>query len=224
MIQTPLGSVARRTMLAGGGALVLTGCAGTGSISGVEPSRGTAIIGLRIGDSPARQTTDDSASSPWSLFNRKPREPSAEITFGYIEPETGGIDLPILPGYSGKMAGLKTSGSGTTFEAANLIAGRYATIKGHFFTGAHVVYVLRFSAGGNRAVASEEIGGLGFTVNPGEVVYVGTLVLPSHGTGSVRVDDEFEAAASAFPALAQVGRERGSRLMESIGAPKSRRR
>lgn len=158
-----------------------------------------------------------------SIFKRQPRGPSAEITFGRVEPDTGNIDLPILPGYSGKMAQVRTGDEGTAFEAIDLIAGRYASIQGYFFTGGPVIYNIRFSRGGNRAVAADEIGGYDFTVTPGEVVYVGTVVFPPHGTGRILVEDEFDAAAAAHPRLAAVGRERGTRLMKSIGPPRSRR-
>lgn len=219
----PIGSLGRRALLAGGGALVLTGCAGGGTSSGSDQARGTVIIGLRIGDNPSGNTTRDSSSSPWSLFNRPPPAPRADVSFGYIEPETGGIDLPILPGYSGKMAEPKTEGSATTFVSETLFAGNYATIKGHIFPGSKTIYVLRFSAGrNNRLIAPDDVGGYGFTVNPSELVYVGTMVLPSYGSGRVRIDDEFDAAALAFPELAQIGRERGVRLMESIGVARSR--
>lgn len=223
MQQTSRGAVGRRTVLVGAGGLLLSSCAGGGATSGVKDrSRGTAVIGLRIGDGTRPQAPKD--DSILSLFKPRQRGPSAGVVFGLIEPDTGDIDLPLLPGYSGKMAEVRTDGNGTAYEAADLIAGRYATIKGHFFTGAYVVYNIRFSDGGNLAVAADEIGGYGFTVNPGEVVYVGTMVLSSYGTGPVRIADEFDAAAAAQPRLAAVGRERGVRLMESIGSPRSRRK
>lgn len=224
MTQASFGPLGRRAVLLGGGALVLSGCAaGSGAGPGADQARGTAIIGLRLGDNPPVTTIDGGSSSPWSLFNRRPPAPRAEVSFGYIEPGTGGIDLPILPGYSGKMAQPKTEGSATTFVSENLFAGDYATIKGLIFPGSKAIYILRFSAGSNnRQIAPEDVGGYGVTLNPGEVVYVGTLVLPPYGSGRVRVDDEFEAAAAAFPDLARVGRERGSRLMASIGMAKSR--
>jgi hypothetical protein len=222
MKQVSRGTVGRRAVLVGAGGLLLSGCAGGGATSGSDPARGTAVLGVRIGDGkPRRPPPDDSLLS---IFKSKPRGPSAEITFGLVEPDTGNIDLPILPGYSGKMAEVRTGDEGTAFKAIDLIAGRYATIKGFFFTGAYVIYNIRFSDGGNRAVAADEIGGYGFTVNPGEVVYVGTVVFPPHGTGQIRIDDEFDAAAAAHPRLAAVGRERGTRLMESIGTPRSRRK
>ncbi|MEQ8397262.1 hypothetical protein [Thalassobaculum sp.] len=224
MKQASFESPGRRAVLTGGGALILSGCAGGATDSGASQAQGTAIIGLRLGDRPSEDANRNSSSSPWSLFDRPPPAPRAEVSFGYIEPKTGGIDLPILPGYSGKMAEPKTEGSATTFVSASLFAGDYATIRGLIFPGSKTVYVLRFSAGSNnRLIAPDDIGGYGFTVNPGDVVYVGTMVLVSYGTGRVRIDDEFDAAASAFPELAQVGRERGSRLMASIGIPRSRR-
>jgi hypothetical protein len=51
---------------------------------------------------------------------------------------------------------------------------------------------------------------------------VGTVVFPPHGTGQLRIENEFDAAAAAHPRLAAVGRDRGTRIMESIGRPKSR--
>jgi hypothetical protein len=223
MKQAFRGTVERRAVLVGAGGLLLSGCAGGGASSGgngSDPSRGTAVIGLRIGDGkPRRPPPDDSILS---VFKPKVRGPSVEITFGLVEPDTGNIDLPILPGYSGKMAQLKTGDEGTAYEAIDLIAGRYASIQAYFFTGARVIYNVRFSDGGNRAIAADEIGGYGFTVNPGEVVYVGTVVFPPHGTGQLRIENEFDAAAAAHPRLAAVGRDRGTRIMESIGRPKSR--
>lgn len=216
-------AVGRRTILVGVGGLLLNGCAGGGATSGgPDPSRGTAVLGVRIGDGkPRRPAPDDSVLA---IFKQQPRGPTAEITLGLVEPDTGGIDLPILPRYSGKMAQVRTGDEGTAFEAIDLIAGRYATIQGYFFTGAQIIYNIRFSDGGNRAVAADEIGGYGFTVNPGEVVYVGTVVFPQYGTGQIRIEDDFDAAAAVHPRLAAVGRERGTRLMTSIGAPKSRRK
>ena len=220
--------VARRTVLVGAGGLLLSGCAtgeatsGGATSGGTDPARGTAVLGVRIGDGkPRRPPPDDSILS---IFKTKPRGPTAEITFGLVEPDTGDIDLPLLPGYSGKMAQVKTGDEGTAFEAIDLIAGRYASIQGYFFTGAYIIYNIRFSDGGNRAIAADEIGGYGFTVNPGEVVYVGTVVFSAHGTGPIRIEDEFDAAAAANPQLAAVGRERGVRLIKSIGSPKSRRK
>lgn len=223
MKQETRDAVGRRAILVGVGGLLLNGCAGGGATSGgTDASRGTAILGVRIGDGkPRRPPPDDSVLA---VFKQQPRGPTAEITFGLVEPDTGGIDLPILPRYSGKMAQVKTGDEGTAFEAIDLIAGRYATIQGYFFTGAQIIYNIRFSQGGNRAVAADEIGGYGFTVNPGEVVYVGTVVFPQYGTGQIRIEDDFDAAAAAHPRLAAIGRERGTRLMTSIGAPKSRRK
>lgn len=216
-------TVGRRALLVGVGGLLLNSCAGGGAASGgADPSRGTAVLGVRIGDGKSRRPPPD--DSVLSIFKPRQGGPTAEITFGLIEPETGGIDLPILPRYSGKMAQVKTGDEGTAFEAIDLIAGRYATIQGYFFTGAQIVYNIRFSDGGNRAVAADEIGGYGFTVNPGEVVYVGTVVFPQYGTGQLRIEDEFDAAAAVHPGLAAIGRARGTRLMTSIGTPRARRK
>lgn len=100
----------RRSVLAGLASAGLAGCAGG---AGGGSDLATAVIGLRIENTPALQTAR--ASYRWSvpLWSFASRDPTANLTFGQVDPATGAIDLPMFPGLHNVKAQVETRGYGT---------------------------------------------------------------------------------------------------------------
>lgn len=214
----------RRSVLAGLGAAGLAGCAtGAGNAGS-----GTAVIGLRIDDSPALHSARNGHHWYTPMFSFLSNDPTASLSFGLIDPETGAIDLPMFAGLHGVKAKVGTSGYATSFEAARLVSGRYATMQAHFNerpdSSRQIIRVLEFSGRGSRSADPDEVKGFAFTVAAGETVYVGTMILSlvtrpngKIGYAPPRVENEFTAAAAVDPVLAGLGAARGTRLMTLFG-------
>lgn len=205
---------------------MLPGCAG--GLGRGDPNLGTAVIGLRIQDTPALQ--EARAGHRWStpIFGLLNRPPRAGIRFARVDPSTGGVDLPFLVGLSDEYAWVRGEGFATAFDAVQLVAGRYVTMQAELIDTPSSRYapirVLTFSGSDRRSADPDELDGYEFDVAAGATVYVGTMVLSlvrggRHGFtfAPPRIEDEFAAASSAYPALAAVGRARGTRLMTRYG-------
>ncbi len=214
----------RRRVLTGLGAASLAGCATrTG-----EAGSGTAVIGLRIDDSPALHAARNGHIWFAPMFSFGSNDPTATLSFGLVDPATGAIDLPMFAGLQGVRARAETSGYSSSFEAARLVPGRYATMQAHFNerpdSTRQIIRVLEFSGRGSFAADAHEVKGYAFTVAAGETVYVGTMVLSlvTRPNGKIayappRIENEFAAAAKVNPVLAGLGAARGTRLMTLFG-------
>lgn len=212
----------RRTALALGIAAMLPGCAG-GRGPG-DPALGTVVLGLRLQDTPALQEARSHTlqGSSWIPLLRSP--PSSGIRFARVDPEQGGIDLPFLAGLSNELVQLNASGFASSFDDFALIPGRYVSMRAEMIVApenrASPRRILTFSGSGLKSADASELDGFEFSVQPGETVYVGTMVLALARGGPhgftyerPRVEDDFPAAAAAFPALLASGRSRATRLM-----------
>lgn len=217
------GGLNRRRVLALGLGLALGGCA---TAAGGAGDSGTAVIGLRIDDTPALRELRAGYSAP--LFSFAQREASAWLSFGRIEPDSGRVDLPMFASLRGMSARVDTEGYGTTFEAERLVPGRYLTREAQFLerpdSRYRLIRVLRFSGSESASAAAGLLGGFAFTVEPGETVYVGTMVLALErpfggqiGYALPRIVDEYDRAAAEHPELARLGRARATRLMTFVG-------
>ena len=217
---------------------------------GHDPELGTAVIGLRIQDSAALQAVRSTYHWTVPVLPFMRRDPEASLAFGRIDPASGGIYLPRSGRLQGLIAGIDTGGYETDFESFQLVPGRYVTLYAWFNEqpNQHTNYIRVLKFSGDRKTAEPatygsymdfgtreflsagpaELGGYEFTIARGETVYVGTLVLAlaqsganQYGYAPPRIEDEFAAASSAYPALAAVGQVRATRLMTPYGEPRA---
>lgn len=210
-------------MLAGASSLLLSGCAG--GLGRSDGTTGTAVIGLRIANSlELGAARDRYFSGLTNLFYRA--DPWASLSFGQVDPATGGVDMPWFATLQNVKAEVTTKGFATSFEPVRLVPGRYVTLNAHFIPDPSAYYrtdyVLEFSSRyGSRAKADDLIG-YQFNIAAGEVVYVGTVVLAlgakrggkgGYSHAAPQVVDEFTLAAARHPALHALGHGRGTRLM-----------
>lgn len=213
----------RRQVVAGGAALLLGGCAGgLGGGSG-GAGTGTAVIGLRIADSPGLRAARAAYLQLFpSLFGSDP--PRARLTLGQVDPSTGGVDLPWFAALHNVQAQVAAEGYATAFEAARLVAGSYVTMNARLYEKPsaryQIVRVLEFSGGSDRGAERAELNGYRFDIAAGETVYVGTMVLSIRQLPSGKFEhalpqvvDEFDKAAIAHPVLRALGPARATRLM-----------
>ncbi|GHD46195.1 hypothetical protein GCM10017083_15060 [Thalassobaculum fulvum] len=215
----------RRAVLAGASSLILSGCAGGPGRS--DGTTGTAVIGLRIANTlELGAARDRHFGGLANLFHRA--DPWASLSFGQVDPATGGVDMPWFATLKNVKAEVTTKGFATSFEAVSLVPGRYVTLNAHFIPDPSAYYrtdyVLEFSSRYGSRARAEDLVGYQFDIAAGELVYVGTIVLALGGKGGgessiryghavPRLVDEFTMAAARHPALHALGRERGTRLM-----------
>jgi len=215
----------RRAVLAGASSLLLSGCAG--GFGQDDGPTGTAIIGLRIANTlELGAARDRHFGGLANLFHRA--DPWASLSFGQVDPATGGVDMPWFATLQNVKAEVATKGFATTFEPVSLVPGRYVTLNAHFIPDPSAYYrtdyVLEFSSRYGSQAKADDLIGYQFNIAAGEVVYVGTIVLAlggkAGGESSVRYGhavpqlvDEFTMAAARHPALHALGHERGTRLM-----------